>query len=137
MIYKPLDRVDAALIEFLVSQPFHGNVRELDNAVQRMLFAKTAGTTLDLADWRVQLAEPELSANPDPLGEAASVIWKVITQNGVSYAHALREIEKRILQAALSIGGRTRREVARNLHTSERTLYHKMRAYDLSRSSGP
>jgi transposase len=31
----------------------------------------------------------------------------------------------------LNVEGRTRREVAQHLRTSERTLYHKIRAYEL------
>jgi len=130
-LYSPIEAVEPELLSLLRSQRFLGNVRELENAVQRMLFHKTQGTSLGIADWLVQLG-PEAAGNDhDLLAEAAVAAWKAISQRGVSYAQALQEIEKRVLEAALKVPGCTRREMAQRLRTSERSLYYKMRVHGI------
>ena len=47
---------------------------------------------------------------------------------GVPYAQAFQEIEKRVLKTAIKVHGPTRREIAQRMHTSERTLYYKLKA---------
>ncbi len=132
-LYRPILDVDRDLLEFLKSRPFLGNVRELENVVQRMLFLKTEGTSLGMADWSSQTGpEHAVSREVDPFAEVASALWKVISQRDVSFAQAIQEMEKRVLEAAINIHGSTRREVAQRLRTSERTLYYKMRAHGLS-----
>ena len=100
-----------------------------------MLFLKTEGCTLSLDDWKSQAQAGDIDTIPaDFLASAASAMWFAISQRGVSWDSALHEIEKRVLQAAMNVDGCTRRELAERLQTSERTLYHKMRAYGLGRS---
>lgn len=133
-LYKPIEEIDTCLLSFLESNPFLGNVRELENAVQRMLFLKAEGTSLGMSDWTSQASpgSPGLSAEKDPFTEAASAMWKAISQEGVSCAQAFQEIEKRMLQTAMKTPGTTRRQIAQRLRTSERTLYYKMKTYGLS-----
>ncbi len=131
-LYHPIHGVEPQLLRFLEALPFPGNVRELENSVQRMLFLKTGGSFLEMADW---LAQAEAETDPSDLdwvSQAAAAIWKAISDSGVAYGEALDAIEKRVLEMALNIPGPTRREIAQRLHTSERTLYHKMRTHGLS-----
>jgi len=130
-IYRPIDCVEPALISFLQSLTFPGNARELENDVRRMLFSKSEGTSLGLADWHHRPAELGAEDRPDLLGEAADRIWGAISGQGIPYAQAIHQLERRVLQAALNVGGRTRKEVAQMLRTSERTLYHKIRTHEL------
>lgn len=129
-LYGPITELEPELLTLLDSWPFIGNVRELENAVQRMLFLKQQGSSLGAADWEAQLGGDAVAGDPDLLGDAARAAWKAISQWGIPYAKAFEEIEKKVLQAALT-GGSTRREVAEHLHTSERTLYYKMRTHGL------
>jgi len=131
-IYSPIESVEAQLLSLLESEPFHGNVRELENAVQRMLFAKNEGTSLGLTDWMAQSSPDIAHTDRDLFAEAAAAVWAAISERSVPFAGAVREIERRVLEAAIRVHGTTRREVARRLHTSERTLYYKMRAHGLS-----
>ncbi len=135
-LYGPIDRIEPNLAEWLRLWPFPGNVRELENAVQRMLFLKTEGTSLGMADWRAQSAAEALPSTPDLLADAALAAWRAISQQGIPYARAFEEIEKKVLQAALTGQGSTRREIAERLHTSERTLYYKMRIHGLRKAAG-
>jgi transcriptional regulator with PAS, ATPase and Fis domain len=131
-LYQPIESVEPRLLTFLESMSFPGNVRELENTVQRMLFLKTHGTSLTMADWTAQ-AEPDVapSTDSDWLAQAAGALWRVISERGVPYARALEEIEKRVLETAMHVPG-PRRELAEKLQTSERTLYYKMRAHGLT-----
>jgi len=136
-IYAPIESVEPELIGFLQCQHFPGNVRELENDVQRMLFAKTEGVSLGLADWYRRSDEPHTEENRDWLREAADKVWGAISAQGVPYAQAMQQLERRILEAALNVGGGTRREIAQRLHTSERTLYHKIRDLRAQRQPEP
>jgi transcriptional regulator with GAF, ATPase, and Fis domain len=50
-LYEPIEQVEPELLRYLETQPFLGNIRGLENAVQRMLFSKTGGRSLGIADW--------------------------------------------------------------------------------------
>lgn len=130
-IYGPIEQLEPEMVNFLKSQAFPGNVRELENAVQAMLFSKASGNSLGMADWQRRSAGSKPEDSPDLLGEAATKVWGAISAQGLSYAQALQQLERRVLEAALNDEGHTRREVAKRLRTSERTLYHKIRAHEL------
>lgn len=129
--YAPIASVDPELICFLESQPLRGNVRELENAVQRMLFFKNQGSSLTLEDWMSQLRSEVMQDDVDLLAASASEVWQSIV-GGLGFDQALREIEKRVLTVAVAVPGSTRRKIAERLHISERALYYKMRACGLS-----
>jgi transcriptional regulator with PAS, ATPase and Fis domain len=137
-LYGPIETIELSLLDFLATQPFPGNIRELENAIQRMLFLKTEGSSLGLKDWAAQSGQPLDAAHlpPDLLAQAAQSMWQAISERGVSWEDAFQETERLVLQAALRAGGCTRREMAQRLQTSERTLYHKLRAYGLGRTGG-
>lgn len=135
-LYAPILSVDPALLRYLESQPLPGNVRELENTVQRMLFLKSEGSSLTLDDWMCQLRSDVTQQEVDLLAESASGLWQSIAVGGLGYEQAFHEIEKRVLQAAIAVPGSTRRNVAKRLHMSERALYYKMRACGLTPARG-
>jgi two-component system, NtrC family, response regulator AtoC len=134
-LYGPIEKVEPQLLGLLESRPLLGNVRELENAVQRMLFVKTEGTSLGVTDWMLQSGVEHNPVDPDFFAEAASAMWKAISERGIPYDEALQEIEKRVLTTAINVEGSTRREIAERLHTSERTLYYKIRTHGLGNPS--
>ena len=134
-IYHPIASVEPELVDLLRMQPFAGNVRELENVVVRMLFVKTQGASLGLKDWFDQAREEKPDDERDLVGEAAQSLWLAISRGGLSYAQAILKLEKNVLAAALATEGRTRREVAKGLRTSERTLYNLIRKHRLSSRS--
>jgi transcriptional regulator with GAF, ATPase, and Fis domain len=144
-IYPHVASVAPCLVAFLESQPFDGNVRELEHMVERMLFAKTKGAALELSDWLAQSSEekagdetaeaPKLIEGGDLLSTAANAVWQTISECGVSYDEAIHQLERKLLQAAMGAGGQTRREIALRLRTSERTLYYKLRSFNLTNAA--
>jgi len=135
-LYQPLMTVDRELVSFMTLQSFAGNVRELEHAVMRMLVGKNRGTTLCLEDWFAQAEQEKTEDDRDLIGEAAQNLCQSIFGSGLSYAQALQKLEKKVLSTALATGGRTRREVAKKLQTSERTLYHMIRMHGLGATHG-
>jgi DNA-binding NtrC family response regulator len=130
-VYPEITGVDPELVRYLESQPFLGNVRELEHAVERTLFCKTAGACLTLADWMASCGEGGEGADQDPVCGAADLLWKAIFQHHVPMGLVLSRLEKKLLETAMS-AGQTRRELASQLQTSERTLYHKLRSFSLT-----
>lgn len=101
---RPLRLDDAALLH-LSHHDFPGNIRELRNLLERaMLMAD--GDVLSLSD------------DPDP-GRSSRAM-------GSSEIVALDEAERRYVRQALAQLGGDRRELARRLGISERTLYRKL-----------
>jgi len=127
-IYSGIESIEPELIQFLERQPFEGNVRELEHAVERMLFGKIEGGSLGLPDW-MAYCDGNAGQLRDWIGEAADRVSNAIFEHRLPYGLAIQQIEARVLEIALNRGGQTRREIAAGLQTSERTLYHKMRTH--------
>jgi len=125
-LYGPIRGVDPALAARLAQASLPGNVRELEHLVERMLFAKASGDTLDVEDLP---PPPEDGDGLDRACEAAADgAWAAICQDGIGFDEALRRFEQRLLGRALGSAVGTRRELAARLGLSERCLYKKMRA---------
>ena len=135
-LYPEILGIDAELTRFLRICPLRGNVRELEHAVQRMLFLKTEGTCLGMRDWLAQAPEAASSAgDTDLVGDAAQKLWTAVFDHGVPWREAIARVETRFLELALHVEGQTRRDLAKLLNTSERTLYHKLRHHKLARGA--
>ena len=131
-LHELIESLEPDLVQHLESCPFEGNVRELENAVQRMLFLKTEGNSLTEADWLQQeMQQAAESPRRNDILQAANLLWTAMTRQELPFPDLMRRIEGELLQRALQVGGKTRREIAKLLHTSERTLYHKMSAHGI------
>lgn len=129
-LHDGIASLEPELVQYLQGCRFEGNVRELENAVQRMLFNKAEGDSLSRADWLDQQMPSSGDAErEDDVLQAANLLWLAMLRQGVPFPQLMRRIESELLEKALQIEGKTRREIAEMLHTSERTLYHKISSH--------
>jgi len=129
-LHGGIDSLEPELVQYLHCFPFEGNVRELENAVQRMLFNKTDGNSLSRADWLDQQMQSFAgSTHEEEIRQAANLLWLVMLKRSVPFPKLMRLVESELLEKALQIKGKTRREIAEMLQTRERTLYHKISSY--------
>ena len=104
-------------MEILLKYPWPGNIRELQNIVERLIITSSDDviTEDDIFIFIKQAAEKNTSPSAD-----------------TSLSAALEKAEKEILQQALKTYGSTR-AIARVLHISQPSVVRKLRKYGLSR----
>jgi len=130
-LYQPIEKIEPDLLQYLQSLAFPGNIRQLENAVQRMLFAKTQGISFGLGDWSI-LRDVDFEEGSDPLNDAAIGLWKAISLRRIPYAQAIWQVERKLLQTAVRSTVQTHKQLAEKLQANERTLYHKMRSHHVA-----
>jgi DNA-binding NtrC family response regulator len=107
-INKRIDGVDNAAMRGLMSASWRGNVRELDNALERAVI---------LAD------DPILTPDDFPPG---LIVDADAETNGDNLRAAVREYEKHTIQRVLKESGDDKREAARRLGLGLSSLYRKL-----------
>jgi two-component system response regulator AtoC len=117
----PPTKISEEAMGELVAHDWPGNVRQLENAVQRAVVMSSdrviTGADLDLAP---------STATPSGLDAAALV------REGVPLKQATSDLERAMIAAALLQAGGNRSEAARTLGVYRRYLYEKMDEYGLS-----
>jgi DNA-binding NtrC family response regulator len=117
---KNIQGITREALSVLVNQPFPGNVRELENVVERaVVFAEK--NVLGLADLPVVFTE---SAETDAWPAGDSLLEKV------------RRLETQEIRMALRETGGVKSRAARALGITERMLAYKMKAYGLRAGTG-
>ena len=113
----PVESASPEVVSILQAQPWPGNVRELRNVVEFMVV--TAG---------VPVLEPQHL--PAPMQGAEGVAPAL--PSGTSLAGmTAREVEREHIRATLEAVGGNRAQAARMMEIGERTLYRKIKEYDL------
>jgi DNA-binding NtrC family response regulator len=107
-------RLDAPLQARLQREPWPGNVRELRNALERAMILAD-GPSLGIEHLWLEPAEsaPLEAASPDASGGS------------------LADLERRTIERTLAAVGGNRREAAAKLGIGLRTLYDKLKRYEL------
>lgn len=117
---KVVQGVSRAARQALMAFDWPGNIRQLRNAVERMLVLDTDGL-LDVDDLPEDIA-PVASSDMDGNGLA-----------GLDFlvGKPLSEVEKYYITRALELTGGKREEAAKLLGIGERTMYRKIKEFDL------
>ncbi len=119
--------VDRAAMDALMAYPFPGNVRELENVVERAVtFATSDQVTTDALP-------PNIAAQGSPLVPTTAAD---IPEGGMNLEVMLEDIEKRYLVRALELSGGVRTEAAKLLGMSFRSIRYKLDKYDIAKDTG-
>ena len=117
--------IDDDAVEVLAAQPWPGNVRQLQNFVERLVVLADEDV-IRRAD-----VERELSRATTSGRAAAEPATPVAMGAVLSLDSNRKETERQTLVKALSQAGNNRTRAARLLEVSRRTLYNKLREYGL------
>ena len=112
---EPLRRFDREAMDVMARHAWHGNVRELENAIEYALAIST-GNELTVDD----LPPDMLGGDSDPRSTASPLA------NGVA---SLAEVERLHIEAVFERYDRNRIKTAAALGIDRRTLYRKLREY--------
>ncbi len=119
---KDLFDVNELVMDALESFPWPGNIRQLENVVQQAVLVSRGPELL-----REHLPSPLREYKAFGQGQPAP---SAVTSRD-SLAHSREQIEKNVIQRALSNNGYSRSRAASALGISRVTLYKKMKKYGL------
>jgi two-component system response regulator AtoC len=106
------------VVEALAGQPWPGNVRDLENTIERLVV---------LADGpRIELAFLEAVAHVKPTSTSQ------IDDQELSIKKATRSLEQDLIRRALGVTQGNRTNAAKLLEISHRALLYKMKEYGIS-----
>jgi two-component system response regulator HydG len=107
----------------LMAYDWPGNIRQLRNTVERMLVVDLDGL-LDIDDLPDDILPPRAE------GAGGTGVFDVSGQDGL-LGKPLTDVEKYYIQRALELTEGNREEAAKMLGIGERTLYRKIKEYEL------
>jgi two-component system, NtrC family, response regulator AtoC len=112
---RPIMHLEKEALEALEAYPWNGNVRELENIIERIV-ALTEGDTVTLRDLPANVAKNYLEGTPTS-----------VTPSGIDMVKTINEIEKRMINEALQLAGGVKARAANMLNINRTTLVEKMR----------
>ncbi|WP_263419757.1 sigma-54-dependent transcriptional regulator [Terriglobus albidus] len=115
-------RLSPAVLQHLIAYHWPGNVRQLENVMERLVVLSTSEviSTEDLP--------PELTAPPRP-----APFWPDLPEQGIS----LEALERDLIRRALEKFNGNQTQAARYLDISRRTLIYRMEKHGLAPESAP
>jgi DNA-binding NtrC family response regulator len=120
---KSVTGVDATAMDALVSNPWRGNVRELENVMERAVLL-ASGDKITLADLMMEpVTQPEMTGQGK-----TSVSDDSITGPGMTVA----DMERKLIMRTLERSSGNRTKAAETLGVSIRTLRNKLNEYKIS-----
>lgn len=113
---KKIEEISAEAMNSLLKYPFPGNIRELENIIERAaVFCE--GSFITSADLPIFLKEKR---------------EEELTQEGLSLNDKVKQLEIKEIKKALLESGAVKSKAARTLGVTERILSYKMKIYNLS-----
>ncbi|HJV35142.1 sigma-54 dependent transcriptional regulator [Geomonas sp.] len=112
---RQLMHLDKEALEALEAYPWQGNVRELENIIERIV-ALSEGDVISLRDLPANVTRSYLEGSPT-----------AVTPAGIDMVQTINEIEKRMIAEALQLAGGVKARAAIMLNINRTTLVEKMR----------
>jgi two-component system response regulator AtoC len=128
---KPQLEIDQPALELLSQQTWPGNVRQLQNFIERIVVLSD-GPHIGVADIHRELEREPLLLRSAPADVKADDSLKSPMLDESSLGAQRREAEKEAIRTALRKAGDNRTVAARILGVSRRTLYNKLEEYGIS-----
>ncbi len=117
--FKPAKQISPGAMEILSRYPWWGNVRELENTMERLM-------VLSSGDTIIEEHIPDEIRMPDSLP-----LPQDIPAGGVNLDGIIEDIEKRYLTKALQKAKGVKTDAAKLLNLSFRSFRHRLSKYDL------
>jgi DNA-binding NtrC family response regulator len=114
---RPIMHLEKEALEALEAYPWNGNVRELENIMERIV-ALTEGDQIALRDLPSNIAKAYLERAGSPTS---------VTPQGIDMVQTINEIEKKMIAEALQLAGGVKARAALMLSINRTTLVEKMR----------
>ena len=134
---KPIRGLAPEALALMVAHPWPGNVRQLENAIERAVLV-AQGNMLQLSDFSNDLLRgvaDGVSTRPLTAIQGDSVTIQIGLQGLSSLKEALELPEREIIRHALKRSGGNRKKTAEFLSVNRTTLFNKMKKYGLMDSS--
>jgi len=122
---KPVKQLSRAAMELFLANPWPGNVREMENLVERAVLL-SLGDALEPWDFWDDVEMPPAVAAP---AVAAGNGAEVSTGEGAGEVRSLRDVERQMILQALQKTDDNRTHAAQLLGISVRTLRNKLQEY--------
>jgi DNA-binding NtrC family response regulator len=104
----------------LMSYPWPGNVRQLENAIERAVAFGAGRTQIDVADLPPEIQEAHESAIPAAIA---------LPENGLDLAEYVGRIERDLIQMSLDRTGGNKGQAAKLLNLKRTTLVEKLKRF--------
>jgi Nif-specific regulatory protein len=121
-------KITSELLDFLIRYPWPGNVREMQNLVERMVIL-AEDDRLTLADLPSTVFSQEILKQERP----GKVVEKSRSELPPFSRKSLQDIERAEIEAALRRNGWVQVRAARELGLTERQIGYRIKKYGLNR----
>ncbi|MEW6202109.1 MAG: sigma-54 dependent transcriptional regulator [bacterium] len=125
---KPIKTFSPAALNLLFDHPWHGNVRELQNIVERSILL-TEGDSITPDDLPVEVLHRKTFTEKGRALPLHALDDNLSLKENISTL--IYTAEKELIQRALEKANQNRNEAARMLGISRRALFYKLKEYDL------
>jgi DNA-binding NtrC family response regulator len=118
---KPSVTVSQGAMRRLMAYSWPGNVRQLENAVERAVAFSAGKTQIDVADLPPELTNPAAPALRTPI---------LLPDDGVDLDAFIASVERELIQRSLERTGGNKGQAARLLNLKRTTLVEKLKRFD-------
>jgi len=135
---QEIRNVDPSVYALLRRAVGSGNIRELENIIRQSLVFKSEGVIFNAADLPESVRSLALSAEHEHFShiptDLANHIKSQLDKGNIDFDLLMEQFEHQVLQTAMNNLGLKGTRLAERLHINRRTLYHKLRKYNLTES---